>query len=90
MSQERVALVEFGESARVVSFEGSRKRDVLPRVLDAYRDVITPDSSVLIQVRNEEWGEYIDVKDDQEIPDRSKLRIRVIERHLLVHISLYL
>lgn len=58
-------------------------------VLDAYRDVISPDSCLLIQVRDEEWGEYIDVNDDQEIPDRSKLRITVIERPLQVRISLY-
>lgn len=79
MAPERAVLVKFGENARVVHFKGSRKCDMVPQIRDVFRDVISPDDSLLVQMRDEEWGEYIDLL-EQEIPDRSKMKISIMER----------
>ena len=78
----------LGESRRAVCFRRfetavAERRSFVRSVASVFEDVFGGDEelpSLLVQVKSEEWGgEFVDLKSDATIPDRSVLRV-VVEK----------
>ena len=72
-------LVCLGERKRGVSFASGdpdeEREALLQAIVEAFVDVKIRDDLVL-QLKSEEWGgEFVDLKANQEIPDRAVLKV---------------
>ena len=84
-SSSKSVLVCLGESRRPVSFRrgdtaATERKALVLSVASAFEDVFDAEppspSNLLLQLKSEEWGgEFVDLKSDEPIPDRSVLRI---------------
>ena len=84
---ERTVLGCFRQHKRPVTFmeDGDRKdRSIfIAAFRNAYCDVldqaeVEADTVLTVQVKNEQWGgEFVDMGDDEKIPDRAVLRVVV-------------
>ena len=73
----KAVLVSLRDRKRVVHFTGSKGNDLLPAVKTAFGDLLNDTQSLVLQLKDEDWGgAFIDLQ-DQEIQDRSELRIVV-------------
>ena len=82
----KTVLVCFGERKRPVNIaQDSSLKDVKLAIVNEYEDVLPRSTSstnesiaekLLLQVKAEEWeGVFVDVKEEDDIPDKSVLRI---------------
>ena len=85
-SSSKEVLVYLGESRRAVCFRRfetavAERRSFVISVASVFEDVFGGDEELpllLVQVKSEEWGgEFVDLKSDATIPDRSVLRVVV-------------
>jgi len=74
--KSRTVLVSLGERNRIVTFscEESPDCDILPAFTAAallvFEDVVPPNSSLLFQVKSEEWGgAFWDLLEGSDVPD---------------------
>ena len=81
---QKTVLVCFGERKRPVTYtmdeRKSEKESLLSAVNEVFADVegIGDDAEHLVQVKNEQWGgEFVDLKDEEKIPDRAVVRVVV-------------
>jgi hypothetical protein len=72
--EEKTVLVHFNERVRPVKFNGG-KDDLAASVCAAFADVFEVQStSILLQIKDEEWeGEFVDLL-DQPIPHKSRIK----------------
>ena len=82
------ALVRAGVCRRVVHF--SSRGDLVPAIRSTFSDLpcIASAGKLVIQTKDEEWeGEFVDLREDQDIPDRSVLNVVVIAQEQQVGIG---
>ena len=82
------ALVRAGVCRRVVHF--SSRGDLVPAIRSTFSDLpcIASAGKLIIQNKDEEWeGEFVDLREDQDIPDRSVLNVVVIAQEQQVGIG---
>ena len=74
-STTRKVLVRVGANSRVVTLESDA--DVNAAIVGAFSDVprVRDASSFVIQMKDVEWGEFIDLAEGQAIPDRAVLNV---------------
>jgi len=65
-------LVEHGQSRKIVTVLENEK---LKHAIKKSFGINIKDSDINMQVYNDEWKEYIDVDDEEQVPDRAKVRI---------------
>ena len=78
MAANKRILVRVGANSRVVdvganSSLSSLKRDIFRTFSDIPRLATAKNS--LIQVKDEEWGEFVDMNSDDTIPDRAVINV---------------
>ena len=69
-------LVRIGPHSRVVRIES--RRELVPTIRRSFADVprVANACKLLVQIKDEDWGgEFVDLKEDQVIPDRSVLNV---------------
>ena len=69
-------LVRIGPHSRVVRIES--RRELVPTIRRSFADVprVANACTLLVQIKDEDWGgEFVDLKEDQVIPDRSVLNV---------------
>ena len=55
--------------------------NAIREIRKVFEDAISETSPLFLQVKNESWnGEFTDLKDTDEIPDRSVVRVVVMEQ----------
>ena len=73
-------LVRVGVHSRVIRFDD--KEALFSNIHAAFSDigqVGTPNTKLLVQIKDQQWGgEFVDLQEDQNIPDRSVLNVIVI------------
>ena len=75
----KAVLVSLHERNRVVYFSGSKRGDLLPAVETAFADLLGNSENWVLQLKDDNWGGvFIDLQ-DQDIPERSVLRIVLLE-----------
>ena len=75
-SQSLQALVRVGPHSRVVHFESYH--DLVPTIRRSFADVprVSRATTLVIQIKDAEWGgEFVDLKEDQAIPDHCVLNV---------------
>ena len=82
MATQRTVLVMFGQRTRPVSFEtGTSALDtqkaLIASIKSAFDDQLAPTSSLILQIRDEEWGGVFVDLISQDVPDRSVVKIFV-------------
>ena len=74
------ALVRVGVYSRVVRFND--KEDLYLNIRAAFSDVCqvgATNTKLLVQIKDQQWGgEFLDLQEGQNIPDRSVLNVVVI------------
>ena len=71
-SLEKQVLVRIGPHSRVLRVES--QRELVPTIRRSFADVprVVNACKLLVQIKDEDWGgEFVDLKEDQVIPDRS-------------------
>ena len=68
-------LVRVGPCSRVIHIES--KRELVAAIRCSFSDVPrVANADLIIQIKDEEWGgEFVDLKEDQVIPNRSVLNV---------------
>ena len=71
--EEKVVLVTFGERRRDIKFRSSANPEeemaaLLAAVEETFSDVLSDMSSHFVQLRSEQWQEYIDLRDKMVVP----------------------
>ena len=68
-------LVKAGPYSRIVEY--SAKDDIEPVIRRVFADIslISKAETLVLQRKDEEWGKFVDIQKDQNIPDRSILNI---------------
>ena len=79
--EEKVVLVTFGERRRDTKFRFSSNPEeemaaLLAAVEETFSDVLSDMSSHFVQLRSEQWQEYIDLQDKMVVPNRAVLHLR--------------
>ena len=72
------ALVGVGPHSRVVHFESDR--ELVPTIRRSFADMprVASATTLVIQIKDPEWGgEFVDLKEDQAIPDHCVLNVHV-------------
>ena len=71
----RQVLVHLGVHRRVVEFE--KNDDLKPAIFRSFSDVPgVANSTMVIQLKDNEWGgEFVDLMEDQNVPDHSVLNV---------------
>ena len=75
------SLVIFGSRKRPITYSPSiTKEDILQEIINLFSDVdelqFVESSELVLQIKSEEWyGEFVDVIEGSNIPDRSVLQI---------------
>lgn len=76
----RRALVQYNVHSRVVHFTGGKLPDVVAEIRRVFSDVLPPAAAsphLVVQMKQEEWGgEFVDVSENESLPDKSILRVR--------------
>lgn len=95
-TEARQALVVFKDWKRPVQFasgrsEGNDTAAVIQAIKATFPE-ITKDAECRLQVKSEEWGgEYLDLPEHAPIPDRSTLKVIILEaEHSQVRLYMYL
>ena len=74
MSTQKLVLVSVGENRRPVAFIGG-VNELKKAVQKKFRDCLKSDE-IIVQIKSEDWdGEFIDVKENDDIPDRSVVKV---------------
>ncbi len=69
-----VVLVSFGERRREITFSGEVE-SLYEQANDVFGDVLQGKRLNVLQLKNEEWeGQFVDIKLDTVVPDKSVLR----------------
>ena len=74
----KTVLVCFGERKRPVTYtvDENEKESLLAAAREVFTDVDGIVDESVVQVKNEQWGgEFVDLKEDEKIPDRAVLRV---------------
>ena len=76
---EKVVLVTFGERRRDIKFRSSANPEeeiaaLLAAVEETFSDVLSGMSNHFVQLRSEQWQEYIDLR-EMVVPNRAVLRL---------------
>lgn len=83
MATEKEVLVRLGVHCRVVRFADDSK-ELYSNIHSTFSDVSqigASDTKLLIQIKDERWsGEFIDIKEDKNIPDHSVLNVIVLSQ----------
>lgn len=75
------SLVIFGSRKRPITYSPSiTKEDILQEIINLFSDVdelkFVESSELVLQIKSEEWfGEFVDVIEGSNIPDRSVLQV---------------
>ena len=70
MSSMKKVLVRFGDRCKPVQFTGG---DLHKEIRKAF---VLNEEDFFLQIKDEEWGgEFVDLSDEQEIPDKSVLKM---------------
>ena len=79
----KTVLVSFLEYKREVSFSSD---ELISTIKAKFKDVMRPGMNLILQLKNEEWqGEYVDVSNILDIPDKSILKaINPNESHVSI------
>ena len=80
---EKKVLLCLGKRKRAVSFHSdeteSDKSCLTKKVREEFGDVLeklnTMQTEIIIQVKNEEWNEWVGLVDNTDVPDKSDLQI---------------
>ena len=87
MAREISVLVHLGDHSRVVKTEAVVEA-VQTRVLFTFGDVITPETrseDIILKMKDENWGGvFIDVQDQQPIPDKSVLKAVISQKVYII------
>ena len=76
---EKVVLVTFGER-RDIKFRSSANPEeeiaaLLADVEETFSDMLSGMSNHFVQLRSEQWQEYIDLREKMVVPNRAVLRL---------------
>ena len=77
----KTVLVCIGERKRPVNFSAASDDEtsaLLSAIRDEFRDIITEDTEIVLQLKDEEWaGEFVDIirSDNAIIPNKSVVRV---------------
>ena len=86
-------LVCFGERKRAVVFSSgptveAEKVSLLSAIKEEYKDVLEPESNIVLQQKSEVWdGEFVDVGDATSITDRSVVKNIVRDLQIIFRMS---
>ena len=77
---EKVVLVTFGKRRRDIKFRTSANpkeeiASLLAAVEATFADVLSGMSNHFVQLRSEQWQEYIDLRDKMVVPNRAVLHL---------------
>ena len=79
---EKKVLLCLGKRKRAVSFNSdeseSDKSVLTKKVREEFSDILEKDQTeIIIQVKkfNEEWNDWVDLKDNVDVPDKSVLQV---------------
>ena len=77
---EKKILLCLGKRKRAVSFNSdeseSDKSVLTKKVREEFSDILEKDQTeIIIQVKNEEWNDWVDLKDNVDVPDKSVLQV---------------
>ena len=79
MATEKEVLVRLGVHSRVVRFTDDSKEELYSNIRATFSEVSqvgAPNTKLLVQIKDERWsGEFIDIKEDKNIPDQSVLNV---------------
>ena len=68
---EKTVLVQFLKRSRPVSVHGNKK-ELISRIKEDFHDLVNAEDELLLQRKDEEWGgEFVDIAEGEEVPDRS-------------------
>ena len=84
---EKVVLVIFGQHKRLISFSTpitspltTFDAKVLKQAIqDEFADILKPGQEFFLQQKNEEWGEFLDLKGNERIADKSTIKAVIVE-----------
>ncbi|CAI8008488.1 hypothetical protein GBAR_LOCUS8620 [Geodia barretti] len=71
-NMERGALVQYNVYSRVVCFTEGRLPAIITGIRRIFSDVLPPVPDLIIRMKREE---FVDVREDEIVPDRSILKI---------------
>ena len=78
--ETKQVLVRLGVHSRVVRF--CSMEDLVPSIRTSFAGVselASTSAQLVIQLKDEEWGgEFVDLREDQEVPNRSVLKVAII------------
>ena len=75
---EITVLVEYNERRKPIVFDSSAGVPALKEAIKGSFSIASESHCLLIQLKNEDWsGLWVDVEDDDEVPDRSLLKVLV-------------
>ena len=84
MATEKEVLVRLGVHSRVVRFADDSKEELYSNIRATFSDVSqvgAPNTKLLVQIKDKRWsGEFIDIKEDKNIPDHSVLNVIVLSQ----------
>ena len=72
----------MGQHNRSISFSSSTliTLQVLKEAIQGkFADVLPPGQDFFLQLKNEEWGEFLDLQGDEKIADKSTIKVVMIE-----------
>ena len=94
MAALKKALVQFNENSRCVDVPNasslqSERELLIERIKDVYNDLLSPNCTIFLQKKDEEWGGAFVDYFESAVPDRSVFRI-VIAKPVKVYFSIAL
>ena len=77
---EKTVLVQFLKRSRPVTVHGNKK-ELISRIKEDFHDLVNAEDELLLQRKDEEWGgEFVDIAEGEEVPDRSVIKVTVVDK----------
>ncbi len=92
MASTKQVLVRFGAHSWVVRF--CSQEDLVPSIRTAFADVSAEASQasakLVVQLKDEQWGgEFVDLREGQEVPDHTVLRVAIVPQAQQVSVCIF-
>lgn len=77
---EKKVLLCLGKRKRAVSFNSDKsesdKSVLTKKVREEFGDILEEDQTeIIIQVKDEEWNDWVDLKDGADVPEKSVIQV---------------